>query len=206
MSIVLYHHPHSRAATVVWMLEVLGLDYRLEHVDLKGGANRQPAFLALNPMGKVPVLVDGDAVLTESAAIALYLADRYSSGGLAPAFDDPARAAYLRWILYAPSVVEPACMAQSAGWEYGPGQAGWGRFDDVLATLEAAVAPGPWLLGERFSMADVVLGATLRWMLMFGMMPKNAPLVAYVERLNGLESWARASAVNAAAVEQHLTE
>jgi glutathione S-transferase len=188
------------------MLEVLGLDYRLEHVDFSTGANRTPEFLAVNPMAKVPVLVDGDVVLTESAAIALYLADRYSSGELAPALDDPARATYLRWILYAPSVVEPACMAQAAGWEYGPGQAGWGRFDDVVATLEGAVSPGPWLLGDRFTMADVVLGSTLRWMLMFGMLPKNASLVGYVERLDGRESWARATAVNNAAAAQHLSE
>jgi glutathione S-transferase len=206
VSIVLYHHPRSRAATVVWMLEALGLDYRLEHVDLSSGANRRPGFLAINPMGKVPVLVDGDVVLAESAAIGLYLADRYSSGELAPALDDPARGAYLRWILYAPSVVEPACMAQAAGWEYGPGQAGWGRFDDVVATLEGAVAPGPWLLGDRFTMADVVLGSTLRWMLMFGMMPKNAALVAYVERLDAQSSWARATEVNLAAAAQHLVE
>ena len=107
MSIVVYHHPFSRAANVVWMLEELGLDYEIEHVDIMSGAQKSAEFLKLNPMGKLPTIVDGEVVATESAAIAMYLADRYSLGELAPATDSPERATYLRWILFGPSVIEP---------------------------------------------------------------------------------------------------
>lgn len=200
MSLVLYHHPQSRAATVVWMLEELGRPYELVHVDIQAGAHHSEAHKARNPMGKVPVLIDGDAVVTESAAIAVYLADRYAPGRLALALDDPARATFLRWCFFAPSVVEPGCLARAAKWAFRPGSAGWGRYEDMLATLESAVQPGPWLLGDRFSMADVVLGGTLRWMLGFKMLDKTPPLVAYAERLGSRPALQRADACNAAAL------
>src|SRR3954465_13846414 len=111
MSIVLFHHPFSRAAGVVWMLEEVGVPYELRHVDIMKGAQKEKDFLALNPMGKLPTLVDGDVVVTESAAIGLYLADRYAYGKLSPKVDDPKRGTYLRWSLFAPSVVEPGAMA-----------------------------------------------------------------------------------------------
>lgn len=200
MSLVLYHHPHSRAATVVWMLEELGEPYELVHVDIQAGEQRGAPHKGRNPMGKVPVLVDGDALVTESAAIAVYLADRYAAGRLAPAIDDPARGTFLRWCFYAPSVVEPGCLARAARWEFRPESAGWGRYEDMIATLEAALRPGPWLLGGRFTMADVVLGGTLRWMLGFGMLDKTDTLVAYADRLSARPALQRADARNAAAL------
>jgi glutathione S-transferase len=102
MSLVLYHHPYSRAAGVLWMLEELGVDYELRFVDMLAGAHKVPELLALNPMGKLPILTDGDQVVTEVAAIGLYLADRYALGRLAPNFDDPKRGTYLRWTLLLP--------------------------------------------------------------------------------------------------------
>jgi glutathione S-transferase len=111
MAITLYHHPFSRASNVVWMLEELGVPYELRFVDILKGAQKSPEIVALNPMGKVPILTDGDVVVTEAAAIGLYLADRYSLGKLAPAPDGTARAAYLRWSLFSPSVIEPAVAA-----------------------------------------------------------------------------------------------
>ena len=107
MAIVLYHHPYSRAAGVLWMLEEVGVEYELRHTDILTGAHKAPAIVALNAMGKLPTLTDGDVVVTEVAAIGLYLADRYASGRLAPALDDPARGTYFRWSLFAPSVIEP---------------------------------------------------------------------------------------------------
>ncbi len=202
MSITLFHHPRSRAVTVVWMLEELGLDYTLQTVDLQKGEQRDPDFLAKNPMGKLPTLVDGDGdgavVITECAAIGLYLADRYSLGELAPAPDDPARATYLRWILFGPSVVEPCAYAKGAGWEYQPGSAGWGSWESMIASLESAVTPGPWILGERFSMADVCLGATIRFLLRFGMLPAdNATIVQYANRLGERAAVKRTAEVTA---------
>ncbi len=203
MAIVLYHHPFSRASTVVWMLEELGVPYELSFVDLMRGEHKQPPLLALNAMGKLPVLVDGDVVVTEAAAIGLYLADRYSPGGLAPALDDPARGTYLRWSLFAPSVIEPGAMAKAAGWDFKPGQAGWGEYQAMLTAMEGALAGRDYLLGERFSMADVIFGGTLRFMLLFKMIDARPAFTAYAERLAARPALARADAKNAAVREAH---
>lgn len=202
MSLTLYHHPLSRAATVVWMLEELGEPYELVYVDLRAGDQQTEAHKARNRMAKIPVLEDGDAIVSETAAIGIYLADRYAPGSLAPALDDPARAAFLRWCVFAPAVVELACMAKSAGWEYKPGSAGFGSYENVVATLEEGLAEGPWLLGERFTMADVVLGATLRWMLQFGMIEPGEHIGPYAARLGERPALKRAEARNAAIVEE----
>lgn len=201
MSIVLYHHPFTRAATTVWMLEELGLPYTLRPVDVPGGGQKAPEILALNPMGKLPILVDGGTVVTESAAIGLYLGDRYGLGTLAPAPDDPARGTYLRWALFAPSVVEPGCMAKAAGWTYRSGAAGWGDYEPMLTALEQAIGAGPWILGERFTMVDTILGGTLRFMLRFNMVEARPSFVAYSARLDARPALQRAEARNRAAAE-----
>ena len=183
MSVVLYHHPYSRAATVVWMLEEVGVPYTLEYVDLMAGAQKSDSHRALNPMGKVPVLVDGEAVVSETAAIGVYLADRYSLGNLAPNLDDPARGTWLRWAFYAPSVLEPGCMAHASKWEFRPGQAGWGSYESMLETVALGLSAGPWLLGERFSAADVVIGYDVRMANAMGMLADYPALQAYLARL-----------------------
>src|SRR5215472_16509951 len=167
MSITLYHHPFSRAANVVWALEELSVPYELRFVDVMKGAQKAPDIVALNPMGKLPILTDGDALVTESAAIALYLADRYSPGKLAPALDDPARGTYLRWSLFAPSVIEPATAAKGSGGQFKPSQVGWGTYESTIAAMESAVTGRSFVLGDRFSMADCVFGGTVRFMLRF---------------------------------------
>jgi len=202
MAIVVYHHPFSRAANVVWMLEELEVPYELRYVDLMAGQQKSPEILALNPMGKLPIVVDGDAVVTESAAVALYLADRYAYGRLAPRVDDPARATYLRWSLFAPSVIEPGAMAKAAGWTYREGQAGWGSYDAMLKTMEHAIADRDYLLGSEFSMADVIFGGTVRYMIGFKMIEPRATLAAYAERLAARPALKRADARNAAVVEE----
>lgn len=196
----LYYHPFSRAVTVLWMLEELGLPYELNFVDLAAGAQKDPDFLTLNPMGKLPTLVDGESVLTEVAAIGMYLADRYRPGELAPALDDPARAAFLRWILFAPSVIEPCAYAKHGSWEYRPGSAGWGTWEEMHAGIEAAIGKGPWLLGDRFSMADVSFGGTVRYLLRFGMVENRDTFAAYVERLTARPAYQRSDAANKAVI------
>lgn len=203
MAITLHHHPLSRAANVVWMLEEVGVDYTLRFVDLRKGEQKAPEVLALNPMGKLPILVDGEAVVTEAAAIALYLGDRYGYGKLAPRVDDPARAAYLRWSMYAPSVIEPGALAHAAKWDFRPGQAGWGTQEAMLATMEHAIGAGPFLLGEPFTMADVIFGGTVRWMLGAGSLEKRPAFVDYVARLDARPAYQRASAKNAAVRAEH---
>lgn len=203
MSIVLYHHPYSRAANVLWMLEEVGAPYELRFVDFMKGANKTPEMLALNPMGKLPTLTDGDVVVTESAAIGLYLADRYSAGRLSPALESPQRGPYLRWSFFAPSVIEPGSMAKASGWEFKASQAGWGNHESMLAAIESAIRPGPYLLGETFSMADVVFGGTLLYMLRFGMLEKMPALGAYAERLMARPAWKRADEINARVRAEH---
>lgn len=203
MAVVLYHHPYSRAANVVWMLEEAGVDYELRWIDIMAGEHKTPEFLALNPMGKLPVLVDGDALVTETAAIALYLADRYAPGRLAPALDDPARGSYLRWSFFAPSVIEPAAAAKPSGGQFNAGSVGWGTYEAMVTAAEAAISQGPFLLGERFTMADVVFGGTLRYMLMFNMIDAKPAFSAYVARLEGRPAFQRNAARNAAVMAEH---
>jgi glutathione S-transferase len=199
MAIVLYHHPFSRAAGVLWTLEEVGVPYTLRFTDIIAGAQKQPELLSLNPMGKLPTLVDGDTVVTEAAAIALYLADRYAPGRLAPAGDDPRRGTYLRWSFFAPSVIEPAVMSKLGGWEYRESSAGWGSYAAMLDAMKTAVADG-FFLGDTFSMADVVFGGTVRFMRMVGTLPPEPVIDAYIERLNARPALQRADAKNAAIV------
>lgn len=203
MSIVLYHHPFSRASTVIWMLEEVGVDYELRHVDIMAGGQKSPEILALNPMGKLPTLTDGELVVTEAAAIGLYLADRYAYGTLAPRVDDPKRGTYLRWSFFAPSVIEPGATAKMSNWPAKDGQVGWGNYDAMLATMEHALAGRQFLLGDDFSMADVVFGGTLRYMLMFKMVEPRPAFTAYVERLNERPALQRSDARNAAVRKAH---
>ncbi|MEO6185668.1 MAG: glutathione S-transferase family protein [Steroidobacteraceae bacterium] len=203
MAIVLYYHPFSRAANVVWMLEEVGVEYELRWVDIMGGAHKSPELLALNPMGKLPILTDGKAVITESAAIALYLGDRYAAGQLAPALDDPARGTYLRWAFFTPSVMEPAAAARASGGEFNTRAVGWGNYEDMLAATRLALLEGPYLLGERFSMADAVLGGTLRYLLMFKMIDPSPVYTDYVARIEARPAFQRSSARNAALIEEH---
>lgn len=198
MALTLHYHPYSRAAGTIWALEEAGVPYELKVVDIMRGAQKQPQFLAINPMGKLPTLVDGDVVVTESAAIALYLADRYAAGRLAPALDDPRRGTYLRWSFFAPSVIEPAVMAKGAGWEVKEVSAGWGNYASMMAATEGALAKGPFLLGDGFSMADVVLGGLLRFLMMFKQIDATPAFSAYVERLDSRPAYQRADARNQA--------
>lgn len=197
MSVVLHHHPHTRAANVVWMLEEVGCDYTLEYVELKKGAHKTESFKALNKMGKVPTLIDGEAVVSEVAAIGMYLADKFAPGRLAPALDAPARGTYLRWICYGPSVIEPGCVAKSSNWEFNAGSAGWGTWDEMLETIDAAIGEGPYLLGDTFSMADMLFGGTVGWMMAFGMLPKKPAWETYVGRLEERPARVRAKEINA---------
>lgn len=197
MAITVFHHPFTRAAQTVWMLEELGIEYTLEFADVNDGAQKPAELLRRNPMGKLPTLVDGEVVVTESAAIGLYLADRYSLGRLAPAFDDPRRGAYLRWSLYAPSVIEPGSMAHREGWQFRKAQAGWGDYPSMIDTIEYAIGEGPYILGDRFTMVDMIFGGTVAYMLRFNMLESRPSFVSYLGRLESRDAKLRADAVNA---------
>lgn len=201
-ALTLYHHPHSRSAGVRVMLEELGVDYRIELIDLQAGEQRRPEFLALNPLGKLPTLVDGDTVVTEQVAIYLHLADRFPDAGLAPAIGDPGRGSYLRWMVYYASCFEPAVVDRSMKREAAAAMLSPYRdFDSMLAVLEAQLARGPWMLGERLSAADVLWGTALSWTTRFGLVPESPVITQYIERARARPAFQRAAEKDAALLE-----
>jgi glutathione S-transferase len=197
--IVFYHAAPSRSAIVHWMLEEIGCPYRLHLLNLAKGEQRQPAYLAVNPMGKVPAITYRGALVTEYAAICCYLADLFPQADLAPARDDPQRGPYLRWLFFGPDCLGQAVTDRLLKREPGPREAlSYGDMESVLTTLTAALASGPWLLGSRFTAADIVTGSSLRWGMMMGAVPRSEAFAAYVERLEARPALQRATARDAA--------
>ena len=183
--LTLYHAAPSRSSIVRWMLEEVGQPYDLHLLDMKQGQQREPAYLAVNPMGKVPALKHGDAIVTEAAAICLYLAETFPEAGLDVPVGDPRRGPYLKWLFFGPSCLEPAITDQAfKRVEEAPrGALGYGDFQTTLDVVARAVEPGPYILGERFTAADVVIGSGLRWGMLFKMLPERPELLAYTARL-----------------------
>ncbi len=183
--LVLYTNPMSRGRIARWMLEEVGVPYRTELLSY-GASMKEPDYLAINPMGKVPALRHGDAVVTEGAAICAYLADAFPNAKLAPALDDPRRAAYYRWLFFAAGPVEAAVTNKMLGVEVSAERrrmAGYGSLDDVLRTLEAAVGGDGYLTGDQFTAADLYLGAQIGWGMMFGTMEKRPALERFWGRI-----------------------
>ena len=182
--LTLYHASPSRSSIVHWMLEELGEPYKLEVLNLRAGDQRKPAYLAINPMGKVPTLKDGDVVVSEVAAICCYLADTYPKAKLAPPIGDKRRGDYLKWLFYGPSCLEPAMIDKALNRPPAPRTtAGWADYDTVIEVLRSAVGAREYLLGEQFTAADVVIGSGLRWGMLFKMFPELPEFVTYVDRL-----------------------
>jgi glutathione S-transferase len=181
-----YTNPMSRGRVAHWMLEEVGAPYDLKLVNLEKGQQKQPAFLAINPMGKVPAIVHRGVVVTETSAICMYLADAFPQAYLAPAISDAARGTYLRWFFFAASSLEYALMDKAfprAGTPH-VGQLGYGTYERALDALEHALRPGPWILGNRFSAADVYLGSQMGWALMMKNLEPRPSFVEYVARCN----------------------
>ena len=159
--LVFYTHPMSRGRIVRWMLEEIGRPYRTVLLDF-GTTMKAPDYLAINPMGKVPAVTWRGVAVTECAAICAWLADAVPEAGLAPALDEPARGTWLRWLFFAAGPLEAAVTARALNL-LAPadkaGMAGYGSFEQVVDTLERAVTEGPWILGDRFSAADVYVGS-----------------------------------------------
>jgi glutathione S-transferase len=167
------------------MLEEVGAPYRIELLRLEKGEHKAPQYVAINPMGKIPAIVHRGTVITEAAAICAYLADAFPKAGLAPALDEPARGTYLRWLFFGAGCVEPALIDRmfSRPMPERPGVLGYGSYDDTLRALEAAIAPGPFILGERFSAADVYIGSQIGWGLMTKAFEPRPALTAYSARI-----------------------
>jgi glutathione S-transferase len=181
--IVLYHAPRSRAFRALWFLEELALPYRIHPIDFEKGEHKRPDFLKLNPMGKLPTVVDHGTPIAESGAILLHLSDKYSAGNLAPTADDPRRADYLRWLFFAAGVMEPAFGEKFFKWTDIPtSRAAWGSFADMEKTVTEAVASGSYLFGERFTAADVYVGSNLHWGILWKLFPEQGAIADYVAR------------------------
>lgn len=197
----LYWCPQTRSFRALWLMEEAGRPYERVLVDIRKGDQDKPEFRAINPMGKVPALADGEAKLAESAALCAFVAERVPEAGLAPAVGDPKRARYLQWLFFAAGCIEPAYTQKMTGLSLTTSQAGWGSFERVVDVLEQAVQPGPWVLGERFSAADVMIGADLHFGLtLMKIVPPRPAITAYVARCAERPAWTRATAIEEAAV------
>ena len=197
--VTLFQSPNTRSSGTLVLLEELGADYRLHVLDMKASEQRGPDYLAINPMGKVPALKHGDAVVTEQVAIFLYLADLYPEAGLAPPIGDPLRGPYLRWMAFYGSCFEPAVVDRAQKREPAPqAMSPYGDYDTMLKTLTDQLTKGPWLLGDRFTAADVLWGMALTWTTMFKLVPALPVIQAYIDRLNARPAVARVKAKDAA--------
>ena len=184
--ITLYWCPRTRASRALWMLEELGEPFEVRLADVRAPDSLDDDFRLASPMGKVPALLDdgpnGAVKMADSAPICLYLADRYAPGRLAPAADDPLRGRFLFWMFFTPGAIEPAMMEKFIGFEVDPGSCGWGNYQKMLDTLAAGVAEGPWIMGDRFTAADVLLGSSVFFMKQFGLLGDGSALDAYLLR------------------------
>jgi glutathione S-transferase len=194
--LVLYYNPMSRARIAHWMLEEVGAPYRIELVNFEKREHKSDRYLAINPMGKLPALAHRGVVVTETAAICAYLADVFPNAGLAPALDDPARGTYYRWLFFGAGCVEPAMVDKSFSRPAveRPSSIGYGTYDDTIKTLETAIAPGPFILGDKFSAADVYIGSQIGWGMMAKSIEPRPAFVAYQGRLAARPAFQRFTA------------
>ena len=197
--ITLFTFPQTRGMRAIWMLEEAGCEYQIEAFDIRDAtAKSHPGFAAASPLGKVPAIVDGDVAMAESAAICLYLADRYSDAKLSPAADSPQRGEFLFWLMYTPAVMEP-CMAEA----FGTAKAnrvsnGWADFGSMIDALTARRSDRTWVMGEDFSAADVMLGSSVNFLQLFGIMPDNAEVLTdYLKRCAARPAFQAAAAASA---------
>jgi glutathione S-transferase len=194
--LTLYHASPSRSSIVLWMLEETGQPYDVKLIKLSDGDNLKSDYLAVNPMGKVPALKCGDTVITEAAAICAYLADEFPQAKLNIPVGTPARGVYLKWLFFGPSCIEPAIIdrASPRKEEARRGMLGYGTFDTVMDTVATAVAKGPFLMGEQFTAADVIVGSGLRWGTMLKLIPERGEFADYIMRCTSRPAAKRAEA------------
>jgi glutathione S-transferase len=183
--VTLFHTPNTRSTGTAILLEELGADYYLHVLNMKTGEHLKPDYLAVNPMGKVPAIRHGDALITEQVAIFIYLADLYPEAGLAPALGDHLRGPYLRWIAYYGSCFEPAVIDFHMKREPAPrGMNPYADYDTMLKTLTDQLAKGPYILGDKFTAADVLWGVALTWITAFKLVPELPVIMDYIGRIN----------------------
>jgi len=191
--VVFYSSPMSRGRMVHWMLEESGAPYRYELVNLETRDQKKPAYRAVNPMGKVPAIVHRGTVVTECGAICAYLADAFPAAGLAPPIDSPLRGVYYRWLFFAGCCVEPAVIDRMLDRPAvsRPSALSYGCYEDAVQTLEGALEPGPFILGQSFSAADVYIGSQIAFGLMTKALEPHAAFREYCSRLEQRAAYRR---------------
>jgi glutathione S-transferase len=194
--LTLYHIAPSRSSIALWMLEEVGEPYDIKLLKMSEGDNLKPDYLAVNPMGKVPALQHGDAVITEVAAICTYLADEFPARNLNVPVGNPRRGVYLKWLFFGPSVIEPAMTDRAFPRKESPRTSaiGWRDFDMVLDIVANAIGEAPYLMGDQFTAADIVIGSGLRYGMMFKMIPERKEFTDYVARFTARPAVQRAEA------------
>lgn len=203
--ITLYHSPNSRSTGALLLLEELGVPYDLRLLDMKTNEQRSPQYLAVNPMGKVPAVVHDGALITEQPAVYMYLADLYPEAGLAPAIGDALRGPYLRWLVFYGSCFEPALIDRSLQHAAAPqGMSPYGDYDTMLKTLTDQLEKGPYLLGSRFTAADVLWGTALTWTTKFKLVPELPVIQSYIARVSERPAMARGRAKDAELAATHV--
>jgi len=196
--VTLFHSPNSRSGGALTLLEELGIPYKLHVLNMHVSEQRDPAYLAINPMGKVPAIKHGDVLVTEQVAIFIYLPDAFPQAGLAPPIGDPLRGPYLRWLVYYGSCFEPAVVDKAMKREPAmPRMNPYGDFDTMLKTLLDQLRKGPYILGDRFSAADVLWGTALTWTTSFNLVPSGPEIRDYLARWQARPSFARVKAKDA---------
>ncbi|MCA1300380.1 glutathione S-transferase family protein [Stappia indica] len=189
--LTLHYAPRSRASATRVLLDELGAPYDLHVLNMRAGEQKSPAFLAINPLGKVPALTHGDTILTEAVAIALYAGDLFPQAGLTPTIGDPRRGAYLRWMVFYAASFEPALMDKMSGHVPPANECAYGTFDQVIELLADQLERAPYLLGDRITIADIQWGATLQWALSFKAVPALPVFTDYAERITARPSFRR---------------
>jgi glutathione S-transferase len=193
----LYWAPQSRAATALWMMEETGQPYERVLIDINTGAQKTPEYLAVNPMGKVPALQDGEATMAEVPAICAYVAERHPQAKLAPPIGDPRRAKYLHWLFFSSACIESAIVQIFTKLEIPARTAGWGDATQVFDVLDKALEKGPWLLGDDFFACDVVIGSGLNFAVrQFKMVPARPSFDRYIDRCTARPAFQRAAAAS----------
>lgn len=195
--LTLFFAPRTRSFSAVWLLEELGVNYRLESFSLAGGDHKSPEFLSKNPMGKVPVVMDGDIPVSELGAIAIYLNDTFADATLQVAQSSSDRPAFLRWIFFASAIMEPAFAEHLFKWNLPSRSMAWGSHQHMVDVLTGRLATSETLAGDRFSLADVYVGAQARFGLLFGAIEKGGAIDEWVTRLQERPAFQRAAAIEA---------
>lgn len=195
-NVILYHAAPSRSSIIRWMLEEIGAPYDIKLLSLKDGDNLKPEFLAVNPMGKVPVIEHAGMTVSEASAIALYLAETFPNAGLDVPVGDPRRGEYLKWLFFGPSCLEPAILERAfPRKEPAPrSAAGFGNADVVFDVLASAAGKAaPYLLGAQFTAADIIIGSGLRWGSMFKLIPDRPEFARYIATISARPALQRAT-------------